>query len=175
VKSTCDLTIPVRTPERNPEQKNTTKEVRYLGWFLESSFVFERKKAGDECSASPELSKARSYLDVLMRKHFGSRKDGDFGLILTTPWKEGKQDEVKYEAGTGESNLDEKHWKWWEEKLKGIKEGKDTFGEVYCSREEGIVCTEGKCRKCGDERVKNNTDLSEACDPETEGHGKGKK
>jgi hypothetical protein len=75
----------------------------------------------------------------------------------------------------GELNHDEKHWKWWEEKLSGIEEGKSSFGEVYCSREEGLVCMEGKCRKCGDEEVKKNTNLSEVCDPEEVGGGHGKR
>jgi hypothetical protein len=85
--------------------------------------------------------------------------------------EEGKEEEAKYEAVRGELNHDEKHWKWWEEKLSGIKDVKNSFGEVYCSREEGLVCMEEKCRKCGDERVKNNTDLSEVCDPEEVGGG----
>jgi hypothetical protein len=175
VKSTCDLTRPNPAPKRSPDEKNTTTEVRYLRWFLESSFVFERKKAGDECSANPELSKARSYLDILLKKHFGADAAGNFSLILTSPdMEEGKEEEAKCEAVRREMNDDEKHWKWWEEKLSGIEEGKDTFGEVYCSREEGLVCMEKKCRKCEDERVTNNTDLREACDPENEGHGKRK-
>jgi hypothetical protein len=55
---------------------------------LESSFIFEGKKAGDECSANPELSKARSYLDILLKKHFGADAAGNFSLILTSPdWR----------------------------------------------------------------------------------------
>jgi hypothetical protein len=52
---------PKPVPQRKAgDEKNATKEVvRYLRWFLESSFVFEKKKAKDECSASGELSKAR--------------------------------------------------------------------------------------------------------------------
>jgi hypothetical protein len=49
---------------------------------------------------------------------------------------------------------------------------KEGFEEVYCSMEEGLVCMEGKCRACGDEGVKNNTDLKEACDGK-EGGGEG--
>jgi hypothetical protein len=158
------------------DEKNTTKEVRYLRWCLESSFVFEGKKAEDECSASPELSKARAYVDVLLKAHFGNDTAGNFSLILTTPYmEEGREEEAKYEGVRAELNYDDEQRKFFEEKLKGIKEGKTTFAEVYCSREEGLVCMDRKCRKCGDEGVKNNTELSEACDPGDEGHGKRKK
>jgi hypothetical protein len=44
---------------------------------------------------------------------------------------------------------------------------------VYCSREEGLVCVEWKCRPCGEERVRKNEDLREACDLKDDGgqHG----
>jgi hypothetical protein len=173
VVSTCDLAEPKQNPGESPEQKNTTEGVRWFRWFLDSSFVFERKKAGDECSANPGLSKARSYLDILMGKHFGRGKEEDyFVLSLASPWKEGPEEEAKYEAVAGELNAD---GKWWEEKLGGIEDGKWSFGEVYCSREEGLACSEGKCVECGDERVKNNTQLREACDPEeVRGYRKGR-
>jgi hypothetical protein len=46
--------------------------------------------------------------------------------------------------------------KWWKSTLYLIEMGhKNTFEEVYCSREEGLVCMEreGKCKKCGDDGV----------------------
>jgi hypothetical protein len=46
-------------------------------------------------------------------------------------------------------------------------EGKESFREVYCSREDGLVCNDGECRDCWwDEWVMKNTDLREACYPE---------
>jgi hypothetical protein len=159
VMATCDPSSrgPNPVPQRSPGEKNTTKEIRYLRWFLESSFVLQKKKAGDECSASPELIKARAYLHLLMKKHFGNVS----GIVsLTTPGMEGSEDEIAYEAARAELNGNRT---WWEEKLMGIKDGKDSFGEVYCSREEGLVCVEGKCRDCGDERVGKNKDLKEVC------------
>jgi hypothetical protein len=90
---------------------------------------------------------------------------------LASPWKEGPEEEAKYEGVVGELNADEG---WWEEKLVGIEDGKWSFGEVYCSREEGLVCSEGSCVDCGDERVKNNTQLREACHPEEDGGGRKK-
>jgi hypothetical protein len=47
--------------------------VRYLRWFLESSYVFEGKKAGEDCTGNPGLSKARAYLEVVMKKHLMGR------------------------------------------------------------------------------------------------------
>jgi hypothetical protein len=178
VKSTCHLTSPGLAPSISLEQKNATKEVRYLRWFLESSFFFERKKAGDECSARPCLSKARSYLGILLKAAFGNDTAGNFSLILTSPQlEEAKEEEAKYEGVRGELNYEKQRRSWWEEKLSGIEERKWTFGEVFCSREEGLVCMEGKCWSSGDEEVKNSTNLMEACDPEEEGglHGKRKK
>jgi hypothetical protein len=154
-----------RGPNKDPSswspEKNTIKE-RRLRWFLESSFVFEGKKVGDECSANPELSKARAYVDILMKKHFGSRDHGNVSLTLTIPGMEG-EDEKLYEEVKAE--LSGKHKEWWEEKLKGLWEWKRTYEEVYCSREDGLVCVEGKCRDCGDEEVRKKEDLGEACHP----------
>jgi hypothetical protein len=79
LKSTCDPSSHGPNPVPN-KQRNVTTEVRYLRWFLESSFVFEGKKPGEDCTASPGLSEARSYLHVLMKKHFRTRKD-DGGLV----------------------------------------------------------------------------------------------
>jgi hypothetical protein len=153
---------------------------------LESSFVFEGKKAGDGCSASPALSKVHSYLDILMKKHFGKRRShGNVNLTLTIPGMKGKDEEAAYEGVRKELN-DDKHKEFYEEKLKGIKQGKDSFGEVYCSGEEGLVCVlqppecmdcwggwqvKGSCRSCGDEEVKGNAELREACHPEEEKEG----
>jgi hypothetical protein len=55
-----------------------------LRWFLESSYVFEGKKVGDECSARAELSKARAYVELLMKAHFGGKKE-DANVSLATP------------------------------------------------------------------------------------------
>jgi hypothetical protein len=153
--------------------ENTTTEVRYFRWFLESSFVLENKKVGDECSASSELSKARTYLDVLMKKHFGSRDHGNVSLTLTIPGMEGAEDERLYEEVKAEL-MSGKHKEWWEEKLKGTWRWKNTFEEVYCSREEGLVCVEGNCKDCGVEAVRKNEDLEEACYPDEEGHERAK-
>jgi hypothetical protein len=72
------------------------------------SFVFEGKKAEDECSSSPELSKARVYVDVLMKKHFGNDTAGIFSLILTIPYMEERsEEEAKDEGVRAELNYDE--------------------------------------------------------------------
>jgi hypothetical protein len=156
----------------NPVPERNENEARYLRWFLESSFVFEKKKAGERCSASPGLSKARAYLDILMKKHFGRRNE-DANVSLSTPGMEGEEEESLYDAVRSEVKYNRREF--YEEKLKGIEEGKKSFGEVYCSREEGLVCVEGKCRSCGDERVRGNEDLEEACHPEEGGGGRGRK
>jgi hypothetical protein len=107
--------------------------------------------------------------------HFGSHT-GNVGLILTTPGKEeGPEDEMKYEAVRGELNDDKQQTDFYKEKLKGIGDDKHDFEEVYCSREERLVCMEGSCRDCGDERVRENKKLSETCDPKKGGGGNGKK
>jgi hypothetical protein len=142
---------------------------------LESSFVFEGKKAGEDCSASPGLSKARYHLDLLMKNHFGGRKNGS--VSLTTPGKEGKEEEAAYKGMRKELN-DKKNF--YEDKLRAIEGGKISLGEVYCSREGGLVCLEGKwkCVECGDEDVKKNAELREVCGlKEEEGgwNGKGEK
>jgi hypothetical protein len=80
LNATCHP-IRSRGPKSAPQRK--TNEARWLRWLLESSFIFEGQKAGANCSAGPGLSKARYHLDVLMRKHFGARKDDD-DLTLTT-------------------------------------------------------------------------------------------
>jgi hypothetical protein len=175
LKATCDPGSrepkpPPPVPARKPgdDEKTTKEEVRWLRWFLESSFVFEGKKSGDNCSATPELSKARFHLDVLMKKHFGKRKLS----LRSGGMVEGPEDEAAYEAVRAELS-DDKQRKFYEEKLMGIeKEKKMSFGEVYCSREEGLVCVEWKCRPCGEERVRKNEDLVEACDLKDDG-GKG--
>jgi hypothetical protein len=80
---------------------------------------------------------------------------------------------------------DEKNKEFYKEKLKGIQDGKHTFEEIYCSREEGLVCVlqpkqcrdcskeevMGSCRSCGDEEVKKNAELREACHPAKAGGG----
>jgi hypothetical protein len=165
---------PNPAPELQPNaDKNTTKEVRWLRWFLESSYVFEKKKAGDKCNERPKLSRARSYLHRLMKNHFnGSREDNR--ISLTTPG--GKdEDEIAYEGVRAQ--LD-KHRDWWDEKLDGIWERLSTFRDFYfCSIEEELVCRDyyGRCVDCGDERVKKNEDLMEACHPDEEGHERKKK
>jgi hypothetical protein len=90
---------PNREPKRAPQLWTPNNEIntRYLRWFLESSFVLEKKKVGDNCTASPELGKVRAYLDVLMRKHFRKRNHNG-NVSLATPGKEGKEDEIAYEA-----------------------------------------------------------------------------
>jgi hypothetical protein len=170
LKSTCEPKSqgPNPVPER---KKNTTKEVRYLRWFLESSFVFEQKNVGDKCSASPGLIKARAYLNVLMKVHFRKRDDGN--ISLSTPGMEGVEEEKLYEAVRAQLN-DDNHKKWWEDKLKGIEKGKSLFWEVYCSREKGLICVERKCTDCGNEEVKKNENLFEACHPEEVPKGKRK-
>jgi hypothetical protein len=57
---------PVPKLQQPNADKNTTKEVRWLRWFLESSYVFEKKKAGDKCNERPNLSRARSYLCIFL-------------------------------------------------------------------------------------------------------------
>jgi hypothetical protein len=152
---------------------NTTEDARWLRWFLESSFVFEAKKVGDECNASPGLSKGRSYVELLMKKHFG-KMNSSGAASLTIPGMETKEEEAAYEAVRAE--LSGKQRDFISGKLFGIHfseseyytEVKKHFNEVYCWREGGLVCVEGKCRICGgEEEVKaNSTDLREACRPE---------
>jgi hypothetical protein len=183
LKTTCNPKRPTTVPWRNPREKDR-QEARWLRWFLQSSFVFEGKKVGVECSASPAMSKARSYVDVLMGKHFG-RNTSEGNVDLATPGTdEGKEDELKYEGVRRELN-DEKNKEFYKEKLKGIQDGKHTFQEIYCSREEGLVCVlqpkqcrdcskeevMGSCRSCGDEEVKKNAELREACHPANAGGG----
>jgi hypothetical protein len=150
LNATCDP-IRSRGPKSAPQRK--TNEARWLRWLLESSFVFEGQKAGANCSAGPGLSKARYHLDVLMRKQFGARKDDD-DLTLTTPGKEGPEEELKYERVREELNRDEQQRKLYEQKFEGIIHESGWFPEVFCSREEGLVCMGGKCVECGDEGVK---------------------
>jgi hypothetical protein len=158
---------PKREPWRsaNPYKKNTTEEVRWLRWFLESSYVFQRKKVGDDCTASQWLNKARAYLNVTVKKHFGKLNISGT-LSLTVPGKETKEEEAAYEEVR--ADLFGKQWKWWGKKMfKNIKTGVKHwyFEEVYCSREEGLVCVDGKCKDCGDEEVGK----TEACHPDKEG------
>jgi hypothetical protein len=165
LNATCDP-ISRRGPKSAPHRK--TNEARWLRWLLESSFIFEGQKAGANCSAGPGLSKARYHLDVLMRKHFGKRKDDD-DLTLTTPGKEGPEEELKYEGVREELNSDEQQRKLYEQKFEGIIHESGWFPEVYCSREEGLVCMGGKCVGCGDEGVKEDGELMEVCGLKEEG------
>jgi hypothetical protein len=175
LKATC-YPVGHRGPRDGPfrmrgEDRNTTKEVRWLRWLVESSFVFEGKKVGDGCNVSLALSKARFHLDNLMKATFGNHT-GNVGLMLNTPGKEeGPEDEMKYEAVRGELNDDEQQREFYKEKLKGIGDDKHDFEEVYCSRKERLVCLEGSCRDCGDEGVRENKELSETCDPKKGGGG----
>jgi hypothetical protein len=92
-----------------------------------------------------------------MRKHFGRRssvRSGETG----TRGMEGVDDGKRYKAVKEE--------KWWEKKLAAIQEGDELFGEVFCSREEGLVCLDRSCVECGDEGVKRNADIRKACHPE---------
>jgi hypothetical protein len=171
---TCEPSIrrgPKREPwkGRNWYEKNTTNEVRWLRWFLESSYVFERKKVGDDCTASHGLNKARAYANVTMKKHFGKLNISGT-LSLTVPGMETKEEEAAYEGVR--ADLFGESWDWWERKMfKYVDIGKNTgvkgwlFEEVYCSREEGLVCVDGKCKDCGDEEVGK----TEACHPDKEG------
>jgi hypothetical protein len=163
--ATCHPTSrgPKPVPERRPDEKNSTEEVRYLRWFLESSYVFEGKRRGRSCSASPRLSRSRAYLHRLMEKHFG-KMNVSGSLSLTTPGKEGgnEEEEAAYEGVRAE--LSGKHRKWFESKLQGIEEWKEDFGEVYCSREEGLICVDGGCWGC--EGGWENKLIMEACNLE---------
>jgi hypothetical protein len=90
--------------------------------------------------------------------------------------RRGRRTSVHIYKAVNEKMNDEKNKDLYEEKLKGIKEGKeDTFEEIYCWREEGLVCMRRKCVKCVDEDVKRNEELSEACHPGEEGGGHRKK
>jgi hypothetical protein len=66
LKATCDP-ISSRGPNPGPERK-TKDDVQWLRCFLESSFIFEGKKVGDEGSASPGLIKVRFHLELVMGK-----------------------------------------------------------------------------------------------------------
>jgi hypothetical protein len=81
----------------NPVPFRYTNDVRWLRWFLESGFVFEGKKVGDNCSTSTGLSKARAYLDVLMKKHFWEKTNVNGSVSLTTTGMEGEGEELLYE------------------------------------------------------------------------------
>jgi hypothetical protein len=104
-----------------------------------------------------------------------SRRKEDANVSLATPGREGGEEERLYKAVKDEMN-DEKNKEFYEEKLKGIEEGDELFAQIYCSREEGLVCMWRKCVKCVDEDVKRNEELSEACHPgKVEGGGHRKK
>jgi hypothetical protein len=172
LNDTCHPTT--REPKRAPWLWSDPNEIntRYLRWFLESSFVLEKKKVGDNCTASPELGKARAYLDVLMKKHFGKRNHNGIAS-LTTTGKEGKEDEIAYEAA--KADVTDKRKEFFEETLNTIvahDRQHDGFKDVYCSMEEGLVCVDGSCRDCEDEAVKRDEDLMEDCNLKEEGRGK---
>jgi hypothetical protein len=160
-----------RGPKPTPEpEKNTTEEVRWLRWLLESSYVFEKKKAGDKCDARSWTSKSRAYIDVLMKKHFGKLNVTVSGAdSLTVPGMEAKEEEMAYEAAR--ADLYGKQGSWWEKKI-SIRRDKGRFDDEYCSREEGLICVDipndykGRCKDCGDEEVGK----SEACHPDEEGY-----
>jgi hypothetical protein len=161
-----------REPKPAPRLWTPTHEIntRYLRWFLESSFVLEKKKVGDNCTAGWWLGEARAYLDVLMRKHFG-KTNHNGNVSLTTPGKEGKEDEIAYEAA--KADVTDKRKKFFEETLNWIKAAGDrSFEEVYCSMEEGLVCMDGSCRDCEDEEVRKNKYLMKDCNLKEEGRGK---
>jgi hypothetical protein len=163
-----------REPKRAPRPWSYPDGIdrHYLRWFLESSFVLEKKKVGDNCTASPGLGKARAYLDVLMRKHFGKRNNKG-NVSLATPGREGKEDEIAYESLKVDVN--DKRKEFFKEKLKQIvarDNQKISFEEVYCSMEEGLVCMDGSCRDCWDEEVMKNKDLMEDCNLKEEGRGR---
>jgi hypothetical protein len=164
-----------REPKRAPLLWTPTNEIntQYLRWFLESSFVLEKKKVGDNCTVSWWLGEARAYLDVLMRKHFGKRNNNG-NVSLTTPGREEKEDEIAYEAAKADAT--DKRQKFFEETLNRIKDHayqKDrSFEEVYCSMEEGLVCMDGSCRDCEDEEVRKNKYLMKDCNLKEEGRGK---
>jgi hypothetical protein len=168
LNATCDPKI--RGPV-DPIPHRNKNEARLLRWFLESSYVFEGKKAGDNCNASTYFSKARAYVDVLMKKHFGGKTNVSGSLSLTTPGMEGEGEESLYEEVRAELS-DDKYRMLYMEKLNGIS--RYDMYKVFCSREEELLCVEGKCRDCGDEVVKRNEDLMEACHPKNEG-GKDRK
>jgi hypothetical protein len=163
LNATCDPKT-LRGP-LNPVPFRYTKEPRWLRWFLESSFVFEGKKVGEDCTASTGLSKARAYLDVLMKKHFGGKTKVNGSLSLTTPGMKGEEEESLYEEVKAE--LSGKNSMFYEQKLNGISDS--DLDKVFCSREEGLVCVEGKCRDCGDEVVKRDENAMEACHPKNAG------
>jgi hypothetical protein len=127
LKATCHP-ISSRGPNPSPERK-TKDDVRWLRWFLQSSYVFEGKKVGEKCSASPALIKVRFHLELLMGKQLDGRRDN---VSLAAPGKEGgEKEERRYEGVFNEEmNDDEGRRKWWGEKLGGIQ----TFGEVFCWR-----------------------------------------
>jgi hypothetical protein len=172
LNDTCDPSP--RGPKDAPALPSHPNKIdtRYLRWFLESSFVLEKKKVGDKCTVSQELGKARAYVDVLMRKHFGKRNHNG-NVSLTTPGKEGKEDEIAYEAA--KADVTDKRKKFFKETLKRIiahGNQKGSFEEVYCSMEEGLVCMDGSCRDCEDEKVKKNEDLMADCNLMEEGRGR---
>jgi hypothetical protein len=165
LNATCDPRS--REPNGVPGREH---QVKWLRWVLESSFVFEEKKAGGKCFAEPGANKARAYLQVLMKKHFG-KMNVSGSLSLTTPGLEGPEDEIAYKAATVE--MTQKHGRWYAEKVKGLWNEPDAYFRTFCSREEGLVCVPIKgevnmfsCRDCGDEEVKKYKDLMEACHPE---------
>jgi hypothetical protein len=175
--ATCDPKSRGPIPEVPKREKNTntTNEARYFRWLLESSYVVEGKKRGDDCSAGPDSSIARVYLDILMKKHFGSRSN----VSLATPGTEKDDDERLYAAVREELMGSEEHGrKWWVRKLWGIDRWtwRDDFGAVYCSREEGLVCgsqeeecfsgwKKWNCMDCGDDGgvIMKNKGLMEFC------------
>jgi hypothetical protein len=92
---------------------------------------------------------------------------------LTTPGKEGKKDEIAYEAA--KADVTDKRKEFFEEMLNNIvflDELKDSFENLYCSMKKAHVCMDGSCRGCGDEEVEKNKDSMEDCNLKEEGHGK---
>jgi hypothetical protein len=128
-----------RGPKPAPEsrsERNTTKEVRYLRWWLESSYVFERKKAGDRCNWWGRRN-PRSYLQLLMSKHFGNiTVNGNDSL--TVPGMETKEEEAAYEGVRAQ--LYGEHREWWKAKLLVIRMKKELRGKrTRRRRREGMT------------------------------------
>jgi hypothetical protein len=107
-----------------------------------------------------------------MWNHFGKRNHNG-NVSLATPGKEGKEDEIAYEAA--KADVTDKRKEFFEETLNTIAfldERKDWVEKVYCSIMKKLdACMDGSCRDCGDEEVEKNEDFMEDGNLKEEGHG----
>jgi hypothetical protein len=117
LNDTCDPSP--HEPKRAPWPWVYGIDTRYLRWFLESSFVLEKKKVGD-ITALRARSWAKSVLIWMFLWENTGKRNHNGNVSLTTPGKEGKEDEIAYEAAKADVT-DKRRKEFFEEKLKQIE------------------------------------------------------